>query len=585
MVRESGAPFDIGPVPTARDTLTGVSEIQRALEELTAPGGEYAVEVDATGDHPVRTFAHRPGHLSEFVPLGERHGDARFLAQGDLRYSYREAFDRARRLAAGLRARFGVGQGDRIAVLGANHPDWVVGFWAAVLLDAIVVPLNAWWTAPELAFALGDAGISVVMADGRRAEAAGEAGHPVDRLAVWGGDRLEGPVPFDGLMSEPPAPVPGEGRRGESEPAVLFYTSGTTGRPKGAPLTHRNVASGFLNAVAMTAAARIVTGEGDQAGRQVDLTVIPLFHATANLALMVPFVAGGHAMVFLPPGRFDPEVAGEVMERERVTRFGGVPTIVSRVLDSEVWRRRDLSAVRRISYGGAPAPPALVDRVTEAFPAVEERLIQGYGLTETTAVSTLNIGPDYLARPDSVGIAAPTAEIRIVDGFGDPLPPGETGEIAIRGAHVMPRYWNRPDADAAAFRDGFFHTGDVGHLDDEGFLYVTDRAKDVVIRGGENVYSVEVEDALVSHHAVVEAAVIGVPDSDLGERVKAIVVTAAPVEPAELARHLSGRVAPFKVPEVWEITSEPLPRNPSGKVLKRALRDGEPAPPPRDSAL
>lgn len=555
------------------------------LERLTGPGGEYAIQVEEIDGFPIRSFVDRPRHLSEFVALGERHEEAPFVAQGDRRLSYRNAFDRSRRVAAGLRRRFGVAPGDRVAVLGANHPDWVVGFWAGVVLDAVVVPLNAWWTPRELAFALGDCGASVVLADGRRVSAAMEAGHPADHLAVWGGAAPAEAVGFDELVDSDRASLPGEGRRAEGEPAVLFYTSGTTGRPKGAPLTHRNVASGFLNSVAMTTAARMVTGEDPQSGKQVDLTVVPLFHATANLALMVPFVAGGHSMVFLPPGRFDPEVAGEVIERERVTRFGGVPTIVERILESQVWQRRDFSTVRRISYGGAPASPALVERVAAAFPGLEARLIQGYGLTETTAISTLNIGPDCLAHPGSVGIAAPTAEIRITGAFGESLPPGETGEIAIRGAHVMPRYWNRPDADAAVFRDGFFHTGDIGRLDGDGFLYVTDRAKDVVIRGGENVYSVEVEEALETHDLVVEAAVVGVPDPDLGERVRAIVVVRQEVAPAELVAHLAGRIAPFKVPEKWEIRRDPLPRNPSGKVLKRALRDGVPESPAEDSAL
>jgi long-chain acyl-CoA synthetase len=224
----------------------------------------------------------------------------------------------------------------------------------------------------------------------------------------------------------------------------------------------------------------------------------------------------------------------------------------------------------------------LVDRIAAAFPNLRDRLIQGYGLTETTAISTLNIGPDYVDHPDSVGIAAPTVEIRIIDAFGESVPVGATGEITIRGANVIPRYWNRPDADAAAFHDGFFHTGDVGRLDEDGFLYVTDRMKDVVIRGGENVYSVEVEQALESHPAVVEAAVIGVADEDLGERVKAIVVVRNDVTEDELARHLMGRIAPFKVPEAWDLRRTPLPRNPSGKVLKWSLRNGAPSPEPEN---
>jgi long-chain acyl-CoA synthetase len=226
-----------------------------------------------------------------------------------------------------------------------------------------------------------------------------------------------------------------------------------------------------------------------------------------------------------------------------------------------------------------------VDRIAEAFPKLKDRLIQGYGLTETTAISTLNIGEDYMTHPDSVGIAAPTVEIRIVDGFGEPMSVGSTGEIAIRGANVIARYWNRPDADAVTFRDGFFHTGDVGRLDEDGFLYVTDRVKDIVIRGGENIYSVEVEQALESHPAVVEAAVVGVADADLGERVKAIVVVGADVTAVDLAHHLEGRIAAFKVPEEWEFRRTALPRTPSGKVIKRSLREGEPSSSSGDAAL
>lgn len=574
MVR--GQPHDHGRVRHS-DNLAIVSAIRAALEALTAPGGEFEVVVEEVHGVPVRSFATRPRHLTEFLAMGERHGDVEFLIQKERRLSFGEAFGRSRGLAAGLRERYDLDAGDRVAILGANHVDWVVAFWAVAALDAIVVPLNAWWTPAELSFALDDAGVSVVIADHTRAALAIEAGHPSDRVVAWSDPMPDGAVPLDALVADPGVPLPGTHRREEDEPAVLFYTSGTTGRPKGAPLTHRNVAAGFLNSVAMTTAARLASGEDARTGRQVDLTVIPLFHATANLALMVPFVAGGHSMVFLSPGPFDPEVAGSVIERDGVTRFGGVPTIVTRILDSGVWKRRDFSRVRRISFGGAPASPRLVDRIVTAFPNLKDRLIQGYGLTETTAISTLNIGGDYLSHPDSVGIAAPTVEIRIVGPTGEAVPIGETGEIAIRGANVMPRYWNRPDADAAAFHDGFFHTGDVGRLDIAGFLYVTDRIKDIVIRGGENVYSVEVEQALESHPAVVEAAVIGVPDADLGERVKAIVVLAANVTQAELVGHLASRIAIFKVPEVWDLRRSPLPRNPSGKVLKRALREGIPA--------
>ncbi|MFQ5948079.1 MAG: class I adenylate-forming enzyme family protein, partial [Acidimicrobiia bacterium] len=295
-----------------------------------------------------------------------------------------------------------------------------------------------------------------------------------------------------------------------------------------------------------------------------------------NLAVMIPSVFNGSKIVFMPPGRLDPDVAARIIEQEGVTRFGGVPTVVARILDSGVHEKYDFSTVTGIGYGGAPASPRLLARIVEAFPSVGDRVVQGYGLTETSAITTVNVGPDYLARPNSAGIAAPSVEIRIAGPDGEALPPGRVGEIWVRGANVIPRYWNRPEADAAGFTDGFLHTGDLGYLDADGFLYVTDRAKDMVIRGGENVYCVEVEAVLEEHPAVREVAVVGVPHPELGEEVKAVAVIAAEadISAEELLAFAARRLAPFKVPTQWELTTEMLPRNPSGKVLKAALREG-----------
>lgn len=551
-----------------------MSEIRAELERLTAPGGPFEIVVEELDGHPIRTFASRLRHISDFIAIGEGHGATDFLVQGAERLSFGGTMERARRLASGLRHRYRIDSGDRVGIIGANAIDWVVAYWAVAALDAVAVPFNAWWTAAELEFAVVDSGCEVVLSDARRLAVVEACGVDSDRIVVWGADDADGAFGLEEALAEAPIALPGSDRRHEDEAALIFYTSGTTGRPKGAPLTHRNVVAGFLNAVAMTGAASAVMDPSSaDPGRQIDLCAIPLFHATANLAVMVPFVAAGHSLVFLPPGRFDPEVAGALIESERVTRFGGVPTIVSRVVDSGVWRQRDLSSVRRISFGGAAAPAALVRRIDEAFPRLEEGVIQGYGLTETTAISTLNIGPDYAARPDSVGIAAPTVEIRVVDPDGDECPPGEAGEIWIRGANVIRGYWHRPDANTESFTDGFFHTGDIGHLDADGFLYVTGRAKDMVIRGGENVYAAEVEAALESCPGVAEAAVIGVPHPDLGEEVKAVVVTVDPdVTVSVLEQHARQRLAAFKVPSLWQITAQRLPRSPAGKVLKQHLK-------------
>ena len=278
---------------------------------------------------------------------------------------------------------------------------------------------------------------------------------------------------------------------------------------------------------------------------------------------------------------FDPERTLELIERERITTFGGVPAMVMEVLDSPDLTRRDTSSVRSVSYGGAPAPPELVRRIAEAFPVGQPG--NGYGMTETSAAVTLNTGPDYVARPGLVGTLVPVTDAAIVpEGYAGPEPPPDrpqgpevTGELWIRGPQVVRGYWNKPEATAATFSRGWVRTGDVARLDDEGFLYIVDRAKDVIIRGGENIYSVEVEAALFEHPAVADCAVIGVPHRILGEEVGAVIVlrSGATVAAEDLARHVAERLAAYNVPKHFYFRNEPIPRNVAGKTLKRQLRD------------
>jgi long-chain acyl-CoA synthetase len=288
--------------------------------------------------------------------------------------------------------------------------------------------------------------------------------------------------------------------------------------------------------------------------------------------------ATGGKLVLMPVGRFDPEVAMQIIEREKVTSIGGVPTVMWRILESPNLDRYDLSSVKRASYGGAPAAPELVERIEKVFPHMRKTLTTAYGLTETASVATAHGGEDYFAHPGSVGRAAPTVEIRVVGDDGRDVPPGRRGEIWIKGPTVMNRgYWQRPDANEASFTDGWFHTGDIGYLDADGFLYLVDRAKDMIIRAGENVYCVEVENVLFDHPDVVDAAVVGVPHKTLGEEVKAVVqLRAGAAADAEALREFCRKhLADFKVPAYVDIRDEPLPRNPAGKVLKNLLRGGE----------
>jgi len=365
--------------------------------------------------------------------------------------------------------------------------------------------------------------------------------------------------------------------------ATIFYTSGTTGRPKGAVGTHRNMVTNlmslfFLNTRGGLRFGNALVGPEDR-HQPAMLLSVPLFHATGCHSIMVTNLAAGGKIVMMH--HFDPERALQLIEREKIGTFGGVPAMVMQVLDSPNFAKYDTSSVRGVSYGGAPAPPDLVRRIREAWPVGQPS--NGYGLTETSSVTSMNSGGDYVAKPESVGPPVPVCDVAVVpedfaeDEPDDSVPrgPDVRGELWIKGPNVVRGYWNRPDETAKTFTRGWLHTGDVARLDDDNFIYIVDRAKDMIIRGGENVYSVQVEAALFEHPAVADCAVIGVPDPTMGEEVGAVVVLrpGAKVTADELALHVKARLAGFMVPtRVW-FRSEPLPRNPQGKVLKRALRD------------
>jgi long-chain acyl-CoA synthetase len=364
--------------------------------------------------------------------------------------------------------------------------------------------------------------------------------------------------------------------------ATIFYTSGTTGKPKGAVGTHRNMATNLMSLFFLNARAtlRRTNGPGGDAivDRNAYLLSVPLFHATGCHSILVANTAAGNKLVMMH--HWNPERALELIERERITTFGGVPAMAMQVIDSPDFATRDTSSVRSVAYGGAPAPPDLVRRIKEHFPVGAPS--NGYGLTETSSVTTMNVGDDYVRKPDSVGPPVPVCDVAIVpDTYEgtDPIAdlqagPEVIGELWIKGPNVVRGYWNKPEATEASFTRGWLHSGDIARIDEEGFIHIVDRAKDMVIRGGENVYSVEVEAALFEHESVADCAVIGVPHPVLGEEVGAAVVLrpGTTVTAEELGRFARERLASFMVPTHFWFLSQPLPRNPQGKVLKRELR-------------
>jgi long-chain acyl-CoA synthetase len=555
------------------------------LEQLTGVGGPFEIVVEDVLGHPTQVYKQRMRSLRELMDQSAARVDIDFLVQGEVRYTFGE-HDKAARVVAAALAELGVERGDRVALCSANNAEWVITFWACAILGAAVVPLNAWWKAEELEFGIMDSESTVLIADARRVALVQERLPEMRTLRhvfQIGGEPAAPVRPFADLLASTDDPGMPSTPLDEDDLLAICYTSGTTGQPKGATLTHRQALANLQNIIVLgvAAAMRGTPPPEAEAGLQsASLLVVPLFHVTGCLATMMVNYATGGKLVLMPSGRFDPDVAMEIIEREKVTSIGGVPTIMWRILESPNLEKFDLSSVKRASYGGAPAAPELVERIEQVFPNLRKTLTTAYGLTETASVATAHGGDDYFAHPGSVGRAAPTIEIRVVDESGVDAPTGQRGEVWIKGPTVMNRgYWHRPDANEAVFSDGWFHTGDIGYLDADGFLYLVDRAKDMIIRGGENVYCVEVENVLFDFPDVIDAAVVGVPHKTLGEEVKAVVQlkAGATATADDIRAFCKQHLADFKVPEYIEISDTPLPRNPAGKVLKSLLRGGDSA--------
>ncbi len=573
-----------GPSPTPAETRTH-EEIgyEEAVARLTAPGQLFEMEeVDVRGER-IRTWKAAPPSLRSVLDLSLGYGDTDYLVYEDTRTTYAQHYRIAATLAHRLRNDLGVRKGDRVAIAMRNLPEWVMAFWAAVAAGAVVVPLNAWWTGGELAYGLFDSGAVVAFVDPDRADRISPHMRELPGLCLVVTAAASGlplrPTLSDLLGDVAPDAVPPDVDLLPDDDVTIFYTSGTTGKPKGAVGTHRNACANLMNLFFHQATIQLRwpadARNPDGVAQRCDLLAVPLFHATGCHAILVTNTAAGSRIVLMH--RFDAERALELIERERVTRFGGVPTVVTRVLDSPDLARRDVSSVRSVSYGGAPAPSDLVRRIRETFANAQPG--NGYGLTETSAASAVNSGVEYLRKPDSVGRVVPVVDAAVApedyDGPEPPaLPPGTVGELWLKGPNVVRGYWNRPEDTSRAITCGWLHTGDVARIDDEGFVYIVDRAKDVVVRGGENVYSAQVEDVLFTHPAVADCAVIGAPHPVLGEEVGAVVVLRPghKVTGDELADHVRARLAPFNVPTRLWFRPRALPRNPAGKLMKRELR-------------
>ena len=549
---------------------------EEAAAAVTGPGERFEIETIDVDGVAVKAFKHAPPSLREIFATARDRGDDTFLVYEDERWSFTEVMVHVDAMGALLVDHYGVVPGDRVAIGMRNYPEWVIAFAAVTSIGAISVSLNAWWTADELDYALGDCGATVLVADIERAE----RGHAT---ATRLGCRI--------LVVRAPGPVPDGVERWEDlralgatmptvevtpdHDATILYTSGTTGNPKGAVSTHRAVVQalmGFGCKAALDRLRREGGPEEEVAGLPpAFILIVPLFHVTGCVPVLLSCFSAGLKLVIMY--KWDADRALELIEREQVTNFVGVPTQSWDLLESPQFAETDTSSLASIGGGGAPAPPELVKRVASSFRGGGPSI--GYGMTETNAYGPGNNGQDYLTHPTSTGRATPILELAVRDPEGVDLPLGERGEIWFKGPHLIRGYWNKPEATAETIVDGWLRSGDLGRVDDEGFVYVEDRAKDMVLRAGENVYCAEVEAAIYEHPAVYEAAVFGVPHERLGEEVAAAVYVRVGehLTVEELQAHVRERLAGFKVPSIVTIVDAPLPRNAAGKILKRELRD------------
>jgi long-chain acyl-CoA synthetase len=540
---------------------------EQVQAQLTAPGQLFEMEEVEVGGEKIRAWKHAPATFRAVLEATRFQGDNVFVVYEDERMTYEEHFRLAATLANRLVDDYGVRKGDRVAIAMRNYPEWIVSFSAVLAAGAIAVPLNAWWTEQELQYGLSDSGATLLIADGERAQRLSGTSIPVIVTRAGNADWAEvlGEVRAD--VTLPAVDL------GPDDPATIFYTSGTTGRSKGALGSHRNLGQAPMT-VAYAMMRSVALGGKDPAAaaavRRITLLTVPLFHVTGCFAVLMTTMFTGGELVLMY--KWDPQRALELIEREKVTVMSGVPTNAWQLLSHPSLRDHDISSLGSISYGGAPAPPKLLERITELLP--NRTPANGYGMTETTALAIYNSGPDYVAKPDSIGLPLAVVDVKICDPLGTELPAGQVGELCMRGPIVITGYWGKPEATAETFVNGWLHTGDLAKVDEDGFVYIVDRAKDMVIRAGENVYCAEVEAALFEHPAIDDAAVIGIPDDELGEQVGAVVRLKPGAETTEdeLREFLTGRIAPFKVPVRFWFREADLPRNPGGKILKTHLR-------------
>ena len=542
---------------------------------VTGPGQIFELIDGEVRGVKMKVFKNAPAHLGQVFAGSRGHGDKTFLVYEDEIITFAQAADRIDALASLLVNTYGVKKGDRVAVAMRNFPEWVMSFAAIISVGAINVSMNSWWTEDEMDFALEDSGATVLICDQQRFDigAASCVKKNIKVLVV----RPEKPLPAGVDKWEEVLPLGDKHPGADISPdddATILYTSGTTGRPKGAVSTHRAILSSIMafsarNTIFQMSGTKLKDVDGPEVPTSFIL-IVPLFHVTGCVPVMLScFVAGLKLAIMY---KWDPEKALEMIEREQITNFVGVPTQSWDLVNSPAFEKYDTSSLRAVGGGGAPSPTSLVGKVNDKVKNGNPQL--GYGMTETNAFGPAITGSDYLSHPTSTGRASWPMFVEVRDENLKPVPTGQSGEIWFFGPMLIRGYWNRPDATAETIVDGWLRSGDLGRLDADGYVYVEDRVKDMILRAGENVYGAEVESAIYEHPAVHEAAVFGVPHERLGEEVGVAILPndGMTLTPEELWAFLDAKIAKFKIPTQVVIMTEPLPRNAAGKFLKRELQ-------------
>jgi long-chain acyl-CoA synthetase len=548
-------------------------QFNTAMGQLTAVGAPYELSGDDSSGH---YYVNAPANLVEALSVARQHGDREFLIYEGERRSFNDLMDEADALAAALQAR-GVAPGDRVALAMRNYPEWMSAFIAVTSIGAVIVPVNSWGKPADIAYTVEDAGAKVAICDQQRylgvAQRFQEVG--IDTLIARPEDE-NNPLGLQAVVAHFQGAAPQPVTIAGDDLAMIMYTSGTSGKPKGAASTHRALCQAVYNMECAAIAAAMTNGELigamlERGFEPTSLLAVPLFHVSGCHAQFLANLRGGRRIVMMY--KWDVDRALEYIEQERVTTIAAAPAMMLDLLESPKFDQADTSSLFSLGIGGAATPPRVKALLQEKLP--QNFSGTGWGMTETNAQGASLTGQAFFAKAGSAGFPHPIVDIRICDDEGNALADGATGEIWVRSCANIREYWNRPEANAEEFRDGWLKTGDIGYLDDEGFLFLADRAKDMIIRGGENIYPIEIENALLEHEAVKELAAIGLPHERLGEEVAVIVHLhpGAQLDEEGLMQYARAHLASYKVPTRVFFSEQALPRNATNKILKRELKE------------